>query len=52
MEFIIFLSKIDKEIIELIQKANYSIEENAPLCLIDKRFIGFHQKIKKRDSSK
>ena len=47
MEFIIFLSKIDKEIIELIKKANYSIEENAPLCLIDKRFIGFHKKVEK-----
>ena len=47
MEFIIFLSKIDKEIIELIKKANYSIEENTPLCLIDKRFIGFHKKIEK-----
>ena len=48
MEFIIFLSKIDKEIIELIKKANYSIEENAPICLIDKRFIGFHKKTEKR----
>ena len=47
MEFIIFLSKVDKEIIELIKKANYSIEENAPLCLIDKRFIGFHKKVEK-----
>ena len=47
MEFIIFLSKIDKEIIELIKKANYSIEENAPLCLIDKKFIGFHKKVEK-----
>ena len=47
MEFIIFLSKIDKEIIELIKKNNYSIEENAPLCLINKRFIGFHRKIEK-----
>ena len=47
MEFIIFLSKIDKEIIELIKKANYSIEENTPLCSIDKRFIGFHKKVEK-----
>ena len=47
MEFIIFLSKIDKEIIELIKKANYSIEENAPLCLIDKKFIGFYKKVEK-----
>ena len=47
MEFIIFLSKVDREIIELIKKANYSIEENAPLCLIDKKFIGFHKKFEK-----
>ena len=47
MEFIIFLSKIDREIIDLIKKNNYSIEENAPLCLIDKKFIGFHKKIEK-----
>jgi len=48
MEFIIFLSKIDREIIDLIKKNNYSIEENAPLCLIDKKFIGFHKKIEKK----
>tara|TARA_Y100000589_G_scaffold48551_1_gene40571 strand:- start:478 stop:939 length:462 start_codon:yes stop_codon:yes gene_type:complete len=47
MEFIIFLSKIDREIVDLIKKANYSIEENTPLCLIDKRFIGFHKKFEK-----
>ena len=47
MEFIIFLSKIDREIVDLIKKANYSIEENTPLCLIDKRFIGFHKKVDK-----
>tara|TARA_Y100000589_G_scaffold6237_1_gene5386 strand:- start:58 stop:519 length:462 start_codon:yes stop_codon:yes gene_type:complete len=47
MEFIIFLSKLDREIIDLIKKANYSIEENTPLCLIDKRFIGFHKKFEK-----
>mgnify|MGYP006058785949 CR=1 FL=1 len=34
MEFIIFLSKVDKEIIELIKKANYSIEENAPSAVL------------------
>tara|TARA_Y100000589_G_scaffold331668_1_gene386268 strand:- start:1737 stop:2201 length:465 start_codon:yes stop_codon:yes gene_type:complete len=45
MEFIIFLSKIDKDIVELIKKANYSIEENTSLCLIDKKFMGFHKKI-------
>ena len=47
MEFIIFLSKLDIEIIELIKKTNYSIEENSPLCLIDKRYKGFHKKREK-----
>ena len=28
MEFIIFLSKLDKEILELLVKANYLVEEN------------------------
>ena len=44
MEFIIFLSKLDKEIIELVRKANYSIEENSPICLASKNYIGFHNK--------
>ena len=47
MEFIIFLSKIDKEIIELVRKANYSIEENSPICLTNKKYIGFHNKEEK-----
>ena len=44
MEFILFLNKIDKEIIELINKSNHSIEENTALCLIDKKFVGFYKK--------
>ena len=48
MEFILFLSKIDKEIIELINKSNHSIEENTALCLIDKKFVGFFKKREKR----
>ena len=44
MEFIIFLSKLDKEIIDLIKKTNYSLEENTVLCNLDKKFIGFHKK--------
>ena len=44
MEFILFMSKVDKEIIELVRKANYSIEENTPLCLIGKQFVGFHKR--------
>ena len=44
MEFILFISKIDKEIIELVRKANYSIKENHPICLTNKKYIGFHNK--------
>ena len=47
MEFILFLSKIDKEIIELINKSNHSIEENTSLCLLDKKFVGFYKKNEK-----
>ena len=47
MEFILFLSKIDKEIIELINKSNHSIEENGALCLIDKKFVGFYKRREK-----
>lgn len=47
MEFVLFLSKIDKEIIELINKSNHSIEENTALCLIDKKFVGFFKKREK-----
>ena len=48
MEFILFLSKVDKEIIELINKSNHSIEENASLCLMDKKFVGFYIKSEKK----
>ena len=47
MEFIIFLNKLDKEIIELVRKANYSIKENYPICLINKKYIGFHNRSEK-----
>ena len=47
MEFIIFLNKLDKDIFELIKKANYAIEENTALCLINKKYTGFHIKRKK-----
>ena len=41
------MSRIDKEIIELIEKSNYFIKENSDLCLLDKRFVGFHKRIEK-----
>ena len=47
MEFILFLSKIDKEIIDLVNKLNHKIEENTALCLIDKKYVGFYKKREK-----
>ena len=42
MEFIIFLSKLDKEILDLLIKANYIIEENKIECLLSKEIKGLH----------
>ncbi len=42
MEFIIFLSKIDKEILDLLMKANYVVEENKVECLINENIKGLH----------
>ncbi len=47
MEFVLFMSQVDKEIIELIKNANYTIEENTVLCLIGNQFVGFHKKREK-----
>ena len=42
MEFIIFLSKLDKEILDLLIKANYIVEENKVECLLNKEIKGLH----------
>ena len=42
MEFIIFLSKLDKEILDLLIKANYIIEENKIECFLNKDIKGLH----------
>ena len=42
MEFIIFLSKLDKEILDLLIKANYIVEENKIECLYNKEIKGLH----------
>jgi len=42
MEFIIFLSKTDKEILDLLVKANYVVEENKIECLLNKEIKGLH----------
>ena len=43
MEFIIFLSKLDKEILDLLIKANYVVEENKIECLLNKEIKGLHK---------
>ncbi len=43
-EFLLFLNAPEKEILDLIRKANYKIEENTPLCLISNKFFGFLKK--------
>ena len=42
MEFIIFLSKLDKEILDLLIKANYVVEENKIECQLNKNIKGLH----------
>ena len=42
MEFIIFLGRVDKEILDLLIKANYIVEENKIECLINKEIKGLH----------
>jgi len=42
MEFIIFLSKLDKEILDLLIKSNYVVEENKIECLVNKEIKGLH----------
>jgi len=48
MEFILFLDKIEIEIIRLVQQAGYSVEENTPLCLKGKDYVGFLKKKHKK----
>ena len=43
MEFIIFLSKLDKEILELVIKKKYIVEENKIECLFNKEIKGLHK---------
>ena len=47
MEFIAFLDKVEIEIIRLVEKAGYKTEENTPLCLLGKDYVGFLKKRQK-----
>ena len=42
MEFIIFLSKLDKEILNLLIKSKYIVEENKIECLLNKEIKGLY----------
>jgi len=47
MEFIQYLDKIEIEIIRMVEKVGYSIEENKPLCLASDNYVGFLKKKEK-----
>ena len=47
MEFVDFLDKKEIEIIKIVEKAGYKIEENKPLCLVSNNYVGFLNKRKK-----
>ncbi len=44
LEFIGFLTAKEQEILNLIYKSGFSVEENTPLCLLGKEFFGFLKK--------
>tara|TARA_Y100001968_G_scaffold50564_1_gene41258 strand:- start:35065 stop:35520 length:456 start_codon:yes stop_codon:yes gene_type:complete len=48
MEFLLFLSAKEKEILNIIQRAEYSVEENTPLCLLGNQYFGFFKRNQKR----
>ena len=48
MEFIEFLDRVDIEIMRMVEKAGYSIEENTSLCLLSKKYAGFLNKREKK----
>ena len=47
MEFIEYLDEVEIEIIRMVEKAGYSLEENTPLCLLSKKYVGFLKKRQK-----
>ena len=42
MEFILFLSRLDKEILDLLIEAKYIVEENKIECLLNREIKGLH----------
>ena len=47
MEFLDYLDRTEVEIIRIVEKAGYTIEENTPLCLLSDDYVGFLDKRKK-----
>ena len=48
MEFVEFLDRVDIEIMRMVEKAGYSIEENTSLCLLSQKYAGFLKKEEKK----
>ena len=48
MEFIVFLDRIEIEIIRIVEEAGYSIKENSSICLLSEKYAGFLIKRKKK----
>ena len=51
MEFMVFLDKTEIEIIKIVEKIGYGIEENTPLCLLNDDYVGFLNKEKKKNNN-
>ena len=47
MEFLEYLGRTEVEIIKIVKKVGYKIEENSKLCLLSDDYVGFLDKRKK-----
>ena len=47
MEFLQFLQPIELELINIVKKSSYKIEENSSLCKLSKDYVGLYEKKKK-----
>ena len=47
MEFLEYLGRTEVEIIKIVKKVGYKIEENTKLCLLSDDYVGLLEKRKK-----
>ena len=47
MEFLDYLDRTEVEIIRIVEKSGYKIEENTPLCSLSDDYVGFLEKRRK-----